>query len=480
MAYIHDRSADCTKSELDLFESPPTQTSLERADWYQYPPAATITENGPVDFYISGSGQEYVDLMHTSLYLRLRITQRDGNPLAADIRVGPANNFLHSLFSQVEVSLNGKIVGHANSLYPYRAMLETLMNYGPEAGKGALQTALFYKDTAGNMDITDPRITNHQGLVVGFHNPLPEHVILVAAAQAGDPPVPQARAKAVGNQGLHWRWLSSRESQWMELMGPIHADIFQQEKYMVNNVDMAVKFTRSKPEFCLMGGEGGGAAYRIDIQDATLFVRKVAVADHVFLAHQHTLLSNNAIYPISHVVMRTFSIPQGNLSGPQDNVFLGQLPQEVLVVFVDNDAASGNYEKNPYNFKHMGVSHFVATYGGLQVPATPLSPHYIDGQPNGGLYTRALHQLYAANSKLMRDKGCMVEREDFPRGYAIYGFDFRPDIGCRGHFALVKTGAVQFDIKFRQALPQTINMIVYAAFDSFMEITHSREVITSN
>ncbi len=138
MAYIHERSADCTKSELDLFESPPTQTSLERADWYQYPPAATITEHGPIDFYVSGSGQDYVDLMHTTLYLRVRLLQRNGNVVAADARVGPINNFLHSLFSQVEVSLNGKIVGHANSLYPYRAMLETLLNYGPEASKGAL------------------------------------------------------------------------------------------------------------------------------------------------------------------------------------------------------------------------------------------------------------------------------------------------------------------------------------------------------
>jgi hypothetical protein len=177
--------------------------------------------------------------------------------------------------------------------------------------------------------------------------------------------------------------------------------------------------------------------------------------------------------------MRNFSIPMGNLGGPQDNVFLGQLPQEIVVGFVDNDALSGNYTKNPYNFKHMNISHFVAKYGGVQVPATPLTPHFIPAHRNGGLYARALHQFHAASSKLLRDKGSMIERQDFPRGYALFAFDFRPDIGCRGHYALIKTGAVQFDIKFREPLVQTINMVVYAAFDSYFEITQSREVITS-
>src|SRR5262245_30463823 len=126
-------SVDCLKSELDLFEAPPTQTSLEYAEWQEYPPHANLTANGPLAIYVSGSGDDYIDLMHTMLYLKARIVHNNIGELDADIEVAPVNNFFHSLFSQVEVQLNGRAVGHNKSLYPYRAIIEKIINYGSEA-----------------------------------------------------------------------------------------------------------------------------------------------------------------------------------------------------------------------------------------------------------------------------------------------------------------------------------------------------------
>ena len=66
--------------------------------------------------------------------------------------VGPINLFLHSLFSQVDISLNGTLVTTSTNTYPYRAMLETLLSYGEDAKKTQLTSALFYNDLAGKMD----------------------------------------------------------------------------------------------------------------------------------------------------------------------------------------------------------------------------------------------------------------------------------------------------------------------------------------
>jgi hypothetical protein len=249
-----------------------------------------------------------------------------------------------------------------------------------------------------------------------------------------------------------------------------------QEKFLINNVDMAIKFIRTKPEFHLMSSNAA-PNYKVIIQDATLFVRRVTIADHVYLAHQHTLQQANAIYPIAQVVMKSYSIPQGNLSGPQDNIFLGQLPTVMIIGFVDNDAAAGSFTKNPYNFKHLRISQFFARYGGVQIPATPLAVNFAANFPGGGTYVRAFQTLFTSTGKFFDDRGSLIERTDFPRGYALYAFDFRPDIGCKGHYNLRRTGAVQLEIIFRDPLPQTVNMIVYAEFDSYFEITHSREVV---
>ena len=62
-------------------------------------------------------------------------------------------SFLHSLFSKVDVKLNGHQVCPMNDyVYPYRAMLETLLSYGDEIKRTNLQSEPFYKDTDGAME----------------------------------------------------------------------------------------------------------------------------------------------------------------------------------------------------------------------------------------------------------------------------------------------------------------------------------------
>ena len=69
---------------------------------------------------------------------------------ADDVR--PVNLFLHSLFSEVDISLNDTQITSSNNTYPYRAYLETLFSYGPDAKASQLSSSMYYKDTAGAMD----------------------------------------------------------------------------------------------------------------------------------------------------------------------------------------------------------------------------------------------------------------------------------------------------------------------------------------
>ena len=58
--------------------------------------------------------------------------------------------FLHSLFQQVDVSLDDVQVSQSAGTYAYRAYIESLLSYGPQAKTSQLTAALYYKDTAGN------------------------------------------------------------------------------------------------------------------------------------------------------------------------------------------------------------------------------------------------------------------------------------------------------------------------------------------
>ena len=95
---MHEQSCECTKSELDLFSVPPTQTSMESGNWIEYHPLTAVADGSPIEFEIGGSGEDYIDFGNSMLYVQAKITQPDGNDLGAAANTGPVNLFLHSLF----------------------------------------------------------------------------------------------------------------------------------------------------------------------------------------------------------------------------------------------------------------------------------------------------------------------------------------------------------------------------------------------
>jgi len=220
------------------------------------------------------------------LYVKAKITRADGTNLAVDSPIGPSNLFLHSLFSQVDVSLNGTLITASTNTYPYRAMMETLLSYGEDAKRTQLTSGLFYKDRAGRMDSVD-------------------------------------LADNAANDGLVKRRALGLESRTFDMMGRLHADIFFQDRYMINEVGVKIKLTRSRDDFYLMGAMVG----KVQIVQASMFVRKVKLMPSVFLVHTKTLECSLAKYPICRVVCKSFMIPQNYLDVSHKKLFPVKCPR---------------------------------------------------------------------------------------------------------------------------------------------------------
>ena len=120
MNFVHGKSGECVKTELDLFSEPPTQVSLEKGLWIDRQPVSSVADGGPITFLCPGT-EDYVDLSKTILVVRAKVTKANGNDLDANEKVGIVNN------------LKEKQVTQATGTYAYRAYLETLLNYGPAA-----------------------------------------------------------------------------------------------------------------------------------------------------------------------------------------------------------------------------------------------------------------------------------------------------------------------------------------------------------
>ena len=155
MAFLLKESPVCVKSELDLFALPPSQIVIQKGNYYEYFPLTNVNDGGPVEFHIAGSAEDYIDLSQTYIHVKARIVKSDGQFLAKEDKVGPVNLLLHSLFSQIDVSLNDRLISFSNNTYAYRAFIETLLNHGHDSKTSQLTMEMYYKDTAGKMDDVD-------------------------------------------------------------------------------------------------------------------------------------------------------------------------------------------------------------------------------------------------------------------------------------------------------------------------------------
>ena len=258
-------------SEISLFDLPTTQTGVENIRMENVEPTSTISENSPILFDISGqNGMEYLNLMNSQMYVKLRVKHEDGTKLLTDEGVAPVNLFLQSLFSQIDVSIQGKVLSSTSGYYPHKAYIQTLLKYGSDAKNSQLSTQLWMKDTPSEFDDVD------------FSN--------------GD------------NTNGIVRMAYIKESKVLYLQGPILHDLFQVKRYILNQVRISIKFHRSRPDFCLLSNEA--KKYKIGIEEMALRVCKVQVYSAVITAHNAMLSSTNAKYPYKKMEM-AFMTGQG-------------------------------------------------------------------------------------------------------------------------------------------------------------------------
>jgi len=200
MGFIHDNACKCITNNLDLFTVPPMQKSIENGKYIDYHPINTITDGSPIKF---GSVQL------SMLCVKVNVMQANGQNLPADAQVTPVNLFLYSLFSQLDLessqwNAGNDCIGHVRC----RSYIEMLLLYGLDAKKLQLTSSLYYKDDAG--------------------------------------------IRETANGGIVWRNQFIRQSRLVDMIGCIHADLFFQERYLLNEVNVKIKLIRSRDQFSLM------------------------------------------------------------------------------------------------------------------------------------------------------------------------------------------------------------------------------------
>lgn len=424
MSKIRQGSIECTKSELDLLLTPETQTAVLKGNWINVSKQGTLDGDSPVVFYVPGDGENYLDLANSYVYFQFSVRDAAGAEIKDTDKVAPVNYFLHSAFSLVEIFLGDTKITQSSNTYPYRAMFEVLLNENRESKETLCTTSMFYKDTTQKFD-----------------------------------------EFSQSNSGWNKRATLCKDGKKFECFGRLHADIFLQDRYLLNNVPITIKMSRSSPQFCLHAAAGD---YSIKIHEAQLHLRQVTLNPDVLLGHALAMERTNAKYPIRRVEMKMFNIASGTTSVTQ-NIANGIMPTRVVFGLVDSDAYTGILSKSPFEFKHFNMSSVGLTLNGSSVPYSKMKLDF-----SNNLTMMGYNSLFTGIDNF--NKGNNIIREEWSNGYTIFAFDLTSDLCSGSHLDLIEKGNLNIEIDFKLAVPNSVSCVVYMEHQKIIEITKDRKV----
>jgi len=450
MSVIHPASKIATIPELDIFEMPSTQTAVDFMYLLDIRPISAITEGSVVEFTMGGENRDYLYPKGSRLCATVRVVHADGTPLHVqkvdanglpldeslpDEIVSPANLCLHSMFSQIDIYLNGFRMTQASNMYGYKAFILTELGYGQEAKKTQLAAQGYKLEKGKDLDVY-----------------------------------------SVGNTGMYWRQQLFKGSKTVDLEGPLLEDVMQIEKFLLNGMHLQLKLYPALQKFFLMA-EDITKGYKVELVDIVFRACMVRVNPGVIVGHATALEKSNAVYPFIRRETKSYSISKDTSNVYLDNMFPGNRPSKVIFALVASAGFNGDLKRNPFKFAHFNLSDIRFVVDGQTVPG-PAQKLDFDAT-KGRKFIQSYLSLYANQSRGGNYGPGGITPELFANGHAIFVYNLDPVINLTDtkYINLKRQSNVRLELNFSKPLEETVTVLIIAEYETFFEIDSPRNVV---
>jgi hypothetical protein len=255
----------------------------------------------------------------TLIQLDFTITKEDGKtlPLTASIVAG-INNTLHSLFSEVSISINGQNISGSKLFYPYKAYLGTLLSFDGEVKNSTLQMQGWANDKARNMG---PTSTNS-----GFY---------------------------IRSQFMREDEISTNayRADGCTFIGKLYHELHTCDKPLPPHTAVDIYLTRASSEFSLMSFTTDAVKYKAVVKNIKLLVPVAWLADQMYKEIQLRFPKQTMKYHFRRWSVLTFGIGVNKKETLSETIFSeSENPTRIFFALVDTEAYTGNSHKNPFDF----------------------------------------------------------------------------------------------------------------------------------
>lgn len=424
---------------LDIFERPNLCASVIQQNNVKIKPLNSLVNHlSPIQFEIPSIPDCYIDGSNCFLKLSVQILNADltaitpppaptdgSSPAAAPI-ISPSCNYMHSLFSEVEIYANNTLISSNSNLYAYKSYFMNLLGFGEHSKTTELVTEGWLDDKPGE-----------KGVATG-----------TALLE---------RAKLVKNSKIVYMY------------GRLKSEIFQIQKFIPSGVDLTIRMVPNKSS-CLLFASAGQPVCKI--VDATFNVNYCKLDSEVLSALELTAAKTNFLLPIIKTNMKVYNIPSGYFN-KEIVLSTGKIPGRVTLAFVENSTLVGDYSTDMFNFKNFGINELYLTLNSLKIPTNGLKINFDEGDFNEAyLATHLALKTYA------RNKSNGLTKEAFKNGTFIMQFDLTPDFTFgSGPYGAQEIGTLSLFVNFNAALSSTVSVIIMMEHESLLGITKHREII---
>ncbi|GFQ69522.1 uncharacterized protein F54H12.2 [Trichonephila clavata] len=149
--------------------------------------------------------------------------------------------------------------------------------------------------------------------------------------------------------------------------------------------------------------------------------------------------------PLRRTEVKSFALSSGMQSITIPNAFIGQVPARLIMD------------------------------GNRMIPSKPYQPKF----DTSNSYSRCYMSLFTDLGRYHKDQDINISYSEYKDGYTLLAIDLTPDLSADGmHDSVLRNSNLALDIRFSKALPETVNLIVYAEYRNVIEIDKNRNVLT--
>jgi len=444
---------EITTEELAVDYIPPVRSEIYSHHNFEVDPRqGPETDTTSYQFDID-RGPSWFSLSDLRLHLDIAFTDMNGNDLAVQ-QIGDTapnvgknyrrhmveTNLLHSIWLTCELKINNFVIKWNMQHYNIFAAIMTILTVGERDSETAWAKSMYEMDNHRSEQLADPAATNCWS----------------------EYPYKKRRIISI-----------NRATHTVSLCDSLYHPMLQQAKLLPPGSKVVLKLGRAPNN--MVFNSPGGEGVKVVIKKINLTGTRYHLTEK---AQERMNTVNLITYPIQLYEEVNQVIQQNARHLRKTNLIEGRLPSHIIAVFVDNRAFNGNYSFSILDFKNCGLSKFALIIDGEDFPGPNGYNELTLGTNEAQIGQRGVapYLAFMAACRRMRpDSDVKISYADWCRhGNSIFVFDLATDNRFTGfakdEFSKTKDTPVGVNLKFREALPQTSVLMLFAGYDQTVKI----------